>query len=153
MNNKVKHIAILCIIFIFATLIGYQFYKFTQNFDNEKEVDTSIKDTTDKITKEDSNNYRQEKTLPDSNGKTSKLKLEGKIDLENGSWDFICKNPLKNKCNAAILVITSPDDKDLEKKHPINEYIVVDGKKTYNYKVDGTKAKTNGLYFRKRKDN
>lgn len=151
--KKILHWLIILLIFGFVAGVGYFTYSFALNIDGKKEADTSIKDETQATTKDNNADYEQDKTKSDPNGQKIKLKMSGNLNIENGAWDFICENASVNKCGASLLKITSPDDSDFAKTHPINEYIIITGEKKFNYKIDLNSNNAAGLYLRKRVDN
>lgn len=151
--KKIVHWSLILLVFIFVGIIGYVTYNFALNIDGKKNVDTSVQEKSLATSKNSNSDVDEEKTKVDPNGKLVKLKMEGKIEVENGSWDFICKDAKNNQCGASILIVTSPDDPDFKKSHPINEYIVITGEKKFNYKITTNTNNAQGLYLRKRQDN
>lgn len=151
--KKIMHWIFILLIFIFVVLIGYFTFNFASNIDGKKAVDTSLQEKNLATSKDTNSDYDQDKTKVDPNGKLVKINMEGNIDVENGSWDFICKDAAKNQCGASVLIVTSSDDPDFKKSHPINEYIVITGEKKFKYKITTNTNNAKGLYLRKRMDN
>lgn len=151
--KKIIHWITILGIFLFVGVIGYFTYQFAINIDGKKNVDNSLQEKSLATTKNEDSDYEEDKTKSDLKGKKVELKMNGDLKLDEGSWDFICEEPKVNLCAGSMLKITSPDDPNFQKTHPINEYIVITGDKKYKYKIDLNTNNAKGLYLRKRANN